>query len=110
MENLILLVDDQNFEEVIAKSTMPMILAVGNQRCIDCRRMAPFFMQFAQKYAGKVQFASADSDACPVLFQKLEIQHIPTFFFIKRGKIQSTLVEPKTLAPFQEFIQQALDQ
>lgn len=108
MENLILLVNDQNFEEVIANSQTPMILAVGNQSCIDCRRMAPFFMQFAQKYEGKVQFASADSAENPILFERLEIKHIPTFFFIKRGKIQSRLVEPKTLLPFQQFIQETL--
>ena len=104
----ILIVTQADFEEKVLKSDRPVILAVGAPWCADCRRLAPFFLQFAQNYGEKFVFASADSEQNPDLKEKLGIRHIPTLFFVKEGAIVDTLVEPKSPAPVREFLDRAV--
>ena len=102
-------VTDANFEEVVASSSLPLVLAIGAPWCPDCQRLQPFFMRFAEEYAGKVAFAHADYDNCKAIVEKFEVQHIPTICAIKSGEVVARLVEPKSVAPFKELVQKALE-
>ncbi len=106
-QGLVTIVTDDNYEDVVAKSSKPVLLAIGAQWCPDCRRLQPLFMQFAQNYNGKVTFASCDFDNNPVMKEKFEVQHIPVFCIIKNGEVTDKLIEPKSIAPFKEFIEKA---
>ena len=102
------MVTDQNYEEVVAKSDKPVFLAIGAQWCPDCRRLQPLFMQFAKDYSDKLVFASCDFDNNPGIKEKFDVRHIPTLVLLKDGKVVDTLVEPKSIAPFKEFVEKAL--
>ncbi len=102
------MVTDQNYEEVVAKSDKPVFLAIGAMWCVDCQRIAPFFGQFAEKYGDKLLFASCMFDENPGIKEKFDVRHIPTLVLLKDGKVIDTLVEPKSIAPFKEFVEKAL--
>lgn len=104
-ENTVVIVTDANYDEVIRAATKPVLLAIGAQWCFDCRRIEPFFMEFAKRYADKVQFARCDFDSNPGIKEKFEVRHIPTIVLIKDGAVIETLVEPKSIAPFKEMIE-----
>lgn len=68
----------------------------------------PFFGQFAEQYSDKLVFASCNFDENPGIKEKFDVRHIPTLVLIKDGKVVDTLVEPKSVAPFKEFVEKAL--
>ena len=55
------------------------------------------FMEYAQKYHDKIQFAHCDFDTEAGLNTKFRVRHI-----------LDTLVEPKKVEAFDEFVQKAL--
>lgn len=104
----ITMVTDANYETAVAQSTKPVLLAIGAQWCPDCRRLQPLFMQFAKTYGEKLVFASCDFDNNPGIKEKFDVRHIPVFVVVKNGQVQDTLIEPKSIAPFKEFVEKAV--
>ena len=104
----ITMVTDANYETTVEKSAKPVLLAIGAQWCPDCRRLQPLFMQFAGQYADKLVFASCDFDNNPAIKEKFNVRHIPVFVVVKDGKTVDTLIEPKSIAPFKEFVEKAV--
>lgn len=104
-DNAVVIVTDANYDEVVGGATKPVLLAIGAQWCIDCRRIEPLFMEFAKRYADKVQFARCDFDTNPGIKEKFEVRHIPTIVMLKNGAVVETLVEPKSIAPFKEMVE-----
>lgn len=104
----IMMVTDANFDSVVATSDKPVLLAIGAQWCPDCRRLQPLFMQFAKDYEDKLVFASCDFDNNPGIKEKFDVRHIPVFVVLKQGNVVSSLIEPKSIAPFKEFVEQAV--
>ena len=99
---------EENYAAVVEGAKLPVLLDVGATWCVDCRRVHPLFEKFAADYAGKILFASIDVDDSPALKEKLGVRHIPTFVYLKDGKVVSSLVEPKSIAPFKEFVEKTL--
>lgn len=101
-------VTEENFAQVVEKAALPVLLAVGATWCVDCRRVRPLFVKFADEYADKILFAAVDVDDSPKLKEQLGVKHIPTFFYFKNGKQEATLIEPKTIATFKDFVEKTL--
>ena len=95
-DEIVLHVTEANYEDTVVKCDKPVLLAIGAPWCIDCKRIEPMFMEYAQKYteAG--------------LNTKFRVRHIPTLLLIRKGEILDTLVEPKKVEAFDEFVQKAL--
>jgi thioredoxin 1 len=55
--------------------------------CGPCKRIAPIFETLADKFYPKVQFFKVDVDESPELAEKFNISAMPTFVFLKDGKI-----------------------
>lgn len=54
--------------------------------CGPCKRIAPFFEQLVDEYVG-VTFLKVDVDESAELVDVYNIQSMPTFVFLKDGKI-----------------------
>lgn len=102
-------VTSANLDEVVFKSDIPVILAIGASWCIDCRRAAPFYQAFAKEYAGRMKFVAIDSEVSPELKEKFDVKHIPTMLVVKNGvELPGRLVEVKTPSELKAFIEQGL--
>lgn len=101
-------VTDATLDAVVLKASRPVVFVIGAPWCIDCRRIAPFMMEFAKRFGDKALFAHADFDENPDIVARFEVRHIPTLVFIQNGVVQKTLVEPKSVAPVKEFLESAL--
>ena len=107
-DEIVLHVTEAKYEDTVVKSAKPVLLAIGASWCIDCKRIQPMFMEYAQKYHDKIQFAHCDFDTEAGLNAKFRVRHIPTLLLIRKGEILDTLVEPKKVEAFDEFVQKAL--
>lgn len=54
--------------------------------CGPCKKVAPVFEKLAEVYPS-ISFLKVDVDESPELAEKFEIQAMPTFLFLKDGRI-----------------------
>ncbi len=101
-------VTEDNYEDTVVKCPKTVFLKIGASWCKDCKRIQPLFEQYAVKYGDKLQFAECNFDTEAGLNSKFQIRHIPTLIVIRKGEILDTLVEPKNIQLFEEFVQKAL--
>ncbi len=55
--------------------------------CGPCKRIAPVFEDLADKFYPKVQFFKVDVDESGELVNLFDISAMPTFVFLKDGKV-----------------------
>lgn len=79
-------VNDENYQETIVKSPLPVMLDLWAPSCTHCKPMVPIMTSLAKKYKGQVRFAECDISNNPEIARKLRIRGTPTVVFFKKGK------------------------
>ncbi|HSX10821.1 MAG TPA: thioredoxin [Chlamydiales bacterium] len=79
-------VTKENFDDTVAKSTLPTIVDVNASWCNPCRMMEPIIDDLSEEYKGTIQFAKVDFDSQPDLAKKFGVSSLPTILFFKAGQ------------------------
>ena len=85
-------VTDQNFEQEIIKSTLPVLVDLWAPWCGPCRMVAPVVEQLAEEYSGRFKFCRLNVDESPQTAAKYGVMAIPTLIFFKGGAAVDTVV------------------
>ncbi len=80
-------VTDANFEEVVLKSEIPVLVDFWAEWCGPCRMVAPVVEELSHDYEGKILVTKVDVDSNPNTAMQFGIRNIPTILFIKGGEI-----------------------
>lgn len=80
------IVTDQNFEEVVLKSTLPVLVDFFAPWCGPCQMLMPTIEQLASEYDGKVLIVKLNVDESMATAQKYGVMSIPTLAFFKGGQ------------------------
>ena len=88
--------NDQNFEEIVVKSDIPVIVDFWAPWCAPCRMLAPTFEKLAEEYEWKVKFVKVNVDENPTSAIKYMVQGIPTVMIFVEWKPFKTLVGVKS--------------
>ncbi|HEY3282207.1 MAG TPA: thioredoxin [Armatimonadota bacterium] len=90
-------VTDQNFEEQVLKSDLPVLVDFWATWCGPCRALAPTIDQLAEEFAGKLKVVKLDTDQNIETATKFQIMSIPTLLLFKGGKTVEQMVgaQPK---------------
>ena len=78
---------NQNFEEEVLKSGIPVLVDFFATWCGPCKMLAPVISELAEKYEGKVKVGKVNVDEENELAMKYQISSIPTLVLFKEGKI-----------------------
>lgn len=94
-------VSDSTFDEMVLKSTEPVVVDFFAEWCGPCKAMAPALDQIAAEMHGKVKVVKVDVDQNPGITAKYAIRAMPTLMIFKDGKVAAqhvgALVQKKKL-------------
>ncbi len=76
-----------NFNKEVLNSDVPVMVDFYADWCGPCKMMMPVVEDMAKKYDGRVKVGKVNVDAEPELAGQFGVMSIPSFFFLKDGKV-----------------------
>jgi len=87
-----LAVDNQNFEEEVIKSPIPVLVDFWAPWCGPCKAIAPSVDALAEEMAGQLKVVKVNTDEAGEIAGRFGVMSIPTLLVIKGGEVVETLV------------------
>ncbi len=84
--------DDNNFDEEVLKSDIPVVVDFWAEWCGPCRLVAPIVEELSEEYNGRVKFGQLDVDSSPGIASRYGIRSIPTLMIFKNGEEVGRLI------------------
>ncbi|MDY0000879.1 MAG: thioredoxin [Polyangia bacterium] len=83
---------DRNFEEVVVKSELPVLVDFWAPWCGPCRAVAPVLEQIAEDYRGEVKVVKVNVDEEKGVASRMNVRSIPTIALFNQGRVVDTVV------------------
>jgi len=80
-------ITDTNFNEVVGKSKIPVLLDFYADWCGPCKMLGPIIDELAEEYEGRALVAKINTETNPGLSQHFKIKSIPTLMMVSNGKL-----------------------
>ena len=84
--------NDQNFDEEVTRSSVPVLVDFSAEWCGPCKLLAPVVEELAGEYSGRVKIGHLDIDEGRATAAKFGIMSVPTLLFFKDGKVCDQLI------------------
>ncbi|MFQ5752355.1 MAG: thioredoxin [bacterium] len=93
----ILQFNDQNFNERVLNSELPVLVDFWAEWCGPCHMLAPIVKELANDFDGRLKVGKIDVDESPSIAAQFGIRSIPTLILYKHGQelVHLTGVHPK---------------
>jgi len=90
-ENLVM-VSDADFEEQVINSEQPVLVDFYADWCGPCKMIAPFLMELADEFKGKVKIAKLNVDQNAQAATRFGVRSIPTLILFENGEQKEMMV------------------
>ena len=99
---------NENFNEEVMNSDIPVMVDFYADWCGPCQMMMPIVEDMAKKYDGKIKIGKVNTDQQRDLAAKFGVMSIPSFFFIKDGKVVNSSVGGMTKSRIEAMLDSLL--
>ena len=79
---------EQNFDQEVVKSTLPVLVDFWAEWCGPCKMIAPLLDEVAREKADAVKIGKVNVDENQSLSFKYNIRAIPALLFFKNGQLR----------------------
>jgi len=107
-EDLLIHVNDSNFEKEVIKSDKPVLVDLWAPWCGPCVAMGPIVEELAEEYKDKIKVAKLNVDDSPKTATSHGVRSIPTLMLFKDGKLEDTLIGLVPKDRLEDFIKKVL--
>ena len=99
---------DGEFEAVVLKSEVPVLVEFYADWCGPCHAIAPTIEALSTEFDGKIKFVKVDVDANQEVASRYEIMSIPTVMLFENGKAEDSIVGAYPATVYKQHIERAL--
>lgn len=108
MSEDIIYVGEEDFQEKVLDSDLPVVVDFWAPWCAPCKIVEPVIEELAAEMEGKVRFAKVNTDENQNLAMKYGIMGIPTMKVFKGGKEVDSLSGAAPKEYLKDFIEKAI--
>jgi thioredoxin 1 len=83
---------DQNFEEDVIKSPVPVLIDFWAAWCVPCKMIAPTLDELAKEFDGKMKVGKLNVDENRNTATTYGIRGIPSLLLFKNGEVKEQMV------------------
>jgi thioredoxin 1 len=99
---------DENFEELVAKSDVPVLVDFWAPWCGPCRTVGPVLEELAGEYAGRAKVVKINVDEQKEVAGAMGVRSIPTIALFQKGEVKDVLVGARPKADFTAVLEKVL--
>lgn len=97
-----------DFEAVVEKSPIPVLIDFWAPWCAPCRIVAPAVERLSEELAGKLKVVKVNTDDEPALGQRFGVRSIPTLLLMEGGKERDRAVGALNVNALRSWVQARL--
>ena len=107
--NQLVTITDDNFEQEVLHSEVPVLVDFWAEWCGPCRSLAPTIEKLAASYDGKVKVGKLDIDENQYTALNYGIRSIPTVMLFQGGHPLGQIVGVQPQQAYQSVLDQVVD-
>jgi thioredoxin 1 len=101
-------VGDNNFEEEVIRSELPVLIDFWAPWCGPCKSIAPVIEELAGEYEGKLKVTKLNVDDNPMTPSRYGVRGIPNLLILKGGRVRDQIVGAVPRSRLVDAIEKAL--
>jgi len=105
---MVLQVNEENFEDEILYSDIPVIVDFWAKWCKPCLEFSPTFEKISKLYEGKVKFIKCNIEKNKSIANLFDVKSIPTILIFCDGKIVRRLLGSYKLKEIKEELEKVV--
>ena len=103
----VLHVTNENFEQEVAQSNVPVLIDFWAEWCGPCKMIAPVLDEISVERTD-IKIVKIDVDKNQELAQKFGIRSIPTLYIVNKGQVEATRMGASSKAALSSWIDSSI--
>jgi thioredoxin len=84
--------DEENFDQAIRDSKVPVLVDFWATWCGPCQMIAPVLDEIAKEQGNAIRIVKVDVDQNPTIADRFGVRNVPTLLFFKGGEVRDQVV------------------
>ncbi|NLO98755.1 MAG: thioredoxin [Clostridiaceae bacterium] len=101
----VLTIKSENFEELVLKSSVPVLVDFWANWCGPCRAVSPIIDELADEFDGRFKIGKVNVDEENTLVNNFNIMSIPTMIAFKDGNQVEKIIGARSKADLKALLE-----